>query len=1703
MNPATGGPGKSATSSNRRRSTAARNNRRHTLAVNPSREPMSIPSGQSNVIQFLPLRQALSARARRAIRRNALSEEMNNIESEERVGRKRSREEIAKLRAELDARSRRLEELEQLLAAVRHAPLEEPEQHPLPAVPEEFEDEEMGGMGFGYDGGHEDDTPEPEPFSPMSPLGGSSTPRPILSRRQSFSDTPGSRKKDERIQQLEKEILALREEHQLQLEVIRQAEEEETYHDAQEQVLQDENISLQEKNDRLNQRVEELQQLRDERAAQRAAKRVTFAETAVVERSPAVDEDDYMELVASDLEDASSEDTTFGLPISSGVDSGIGASQEPTMEIVVEQDERIDELEMVNDKLQDKLEALQIKMQDLQDEVEDVRLDSEATRDKAYLLAQENEVLQKLSDNLTSRIRELEEIEGLRLENVSNGGVQTELITDEDKISLAQQVDGHLEAAQELQAMYNTISKEKHDADNAIVECQARISALEAAVEAGSQEKTAAITLADQLRQIVADLEGRSKGLELEKEDMRLEIEELCEKCARLEKALEGLQSENSYLQSQMDAKESKITQLNEEMSAALCRVASFEKDINDLHAEVTRLRVQVAERDDRIQTLEEGKSALEEAAESLETDNSSLQVQITNSNKEIASLKAVEETHSDEIDELNSKLLDLEDVNETLQRANESLQDEKATLESKIDDLEDTKYEAIDENTNLQSKIDDLETQIEALEDRADTAEDAKEEFEATISNMTTQIKALENAADGSKKEIESYKRDIARLRTEVEQLEAELGHTGTESEERQQAILETKAQVKAFVQAEHAAAEVKEQLDIQLAGLAAQVEALQKAGHKAQKEKEDLESQVAKLNAEVENLEDEVEALAAEKNLMQHDIDGYKARIESLDQLLEVANRDKDVMARTIADLELKLVSLESNLTKSHSDNSSLCTEIKALTEKIEVLKREAESDREEKSIIADKIRPYFAGEQSLDMAIDEVLTELVMARNHADEEKHRRVQLEKKIKLLAQNNKGIEAEEALDRLADRFKDVRKRVENLYLQWRQDKESPFGDHNLEDFAWTGSNEHALEMLGEVVEDLSVRVVDTQRTAQALKSSLDTERVQAGDLESYLEDVVMAVGDDVISPEKANVSAIVKGRVVELNARIESLEEQLDAFAAAINKKNKTIQNMEVDLDAAAERETQLSRNLVLQTGAAETANGHLERARGEIEELNTAMERRVREIEHLEQVLEDGQEEERILQKKIEDQIATHQATIQQLEQKRLDSLNAMEDEMEDLTEANEGIVAGLNNALAERHAEINGLQSSLAASESEVARLNARLQQVQSTNEATIGQLHRKLGESQASKEALAQDFREKVYDRDHTIEKLQIQLREARDDASERIVELEDAIRNSKDTTLSLSNKLGDSIKRVQEIEGQLQLVRQTNEVQKQQYKVALDAIASELDKVRVAALAEKQSLLDEIDAGQVQIKENEDRVAVLMRLLDEAEESEGQLEEDLKNERAEHQITAEAAERNREVLASEKEALQAQLVTARRTAAAVETEHRKNIDALNELTNEKNAQIEELNTRVTALTHEKNAMATQVTDLIKENADLMEENVIERQRGTEAVQNLFAETQKHIARMGDIKGLYVRETTTRASASKKRSRTEAEVEEELAQAPPTPTGTIARRMNAVQQLMRREGGMSKRRRNDSGIGVGLEEEDEGFEGSLASGSMAGA
>lgn len=1762
----------------RRRSIVpSRRHRRHTLAVAPTRQHISSPTPEpvSQEIQFFPLKQALSARTRRALRRNALSEEMNNIDAEKRVGLKKNREELIRLRAELAESSMRLQELERELAAARYAPSEEPE--PLPAINEEQDDDEDYNMGY-------ISTESPGPHVSLSSARRSPASAEPQADSMEVDEAPASHR-DQKIRDLESMIEALRHDIAQRAEEERlRAFEDEVFHDAEEQILHEENHALAE-------RVEELTT---------AKGRTVSFDDDVEEIGPRQQEEEeeeegggggYTGPLADDFEDditdIEEEQATFR---SSGADSGISISGR-----VVNVGTHVDtvaDLGIRNDRLQQTIDRQGEKIREMEEELGETQMNA-SEREKAFnRLKRENEKLRRLEKELEEKVIELEEMEGERLENVGYMVVQTDEVVDQEKIEMEEKMDSLTEQVVELQGMISIVTAEKRETEARIAVATSQIVSLQSAAKADEAARLVAKSQIRSLEMQIANLEDISseKGREAQHRTNLANA-----RITDLQKAVEAseaakVRAEAKILTVMSQAKEQEVA-ASLERNEVNARIAGLEaavesggvakveaeaqiatlmdqiKDhedlvsevksiaqaqIADLQADVELSKVAKAEAEDRILILmdkikdldatvtEERREAevmiaaasariadLEATVKIGETEKAKAETQIFELKSQIQGLEVdssvlVEEKDEmqKEIDELNERVEELGIEVGDLREENAGMRQEVGVMVQKGKVFEEAAETWRHDKTNLKRNVESLTEKVEELEDAAEVlkkakaslethssylsaqivcqqkatelAEKTREKFERNVVELRSHIEDFEQAADISRNEKASFERDINLLRAQVLSLEDAQKLAGNQNQTLQKNIDELNAQIGSFEQAIETADQEKGQLQVAIAGLKAQIEALQRAGKVANQQKEALEQVLSSLNDQLGQVNEELEASRAENNLLKQEIDRHKSEIELLKRRLELSNQEKEVLRH---ELKEKVASLMG----SDEQNRSLQHKIGILDAEIRNHEQASEIADEEKSIIQQKIRPYIQGEQSLDMAVEEVLTELVMAKNRADENERIKTELANKIRILAQEDGGSDAEptnpeEMVERLTDRFRGVRESVERLYELCGQTQGGPFEGYNLRDFAWTGSNESALTTLGRLVSDMYEKVTSAQARAEEMKEGWEKEKRKRRLYGSYLEDIAVAVAnEDQELPGKDQILGLVALRLSSLKHQIEAAEEKVEELNDSVTRKDNTIKDLETNIDNASQREMELNKKLIDSISAHNVTTIRLDKARIDIGELSKAIDDKDEEVEGLEALIDKQNEKECELLEKIEQQTVSHKTVVRELEQKREEAVADVEKRLMDMQEATVNIEYLANQAYEENALVVKNLRDDIALSQTEMEETNRRLQMIKTSHQVAVEKLEGHLAQSKGELSEVYGKLRELDKKSSDDISALEIKLRLSKDETKRQQSSLQKAITERDNVTKQLNAEIQSSQDAITELENKIQIIRLDAKVQHENDQKVIASLEAEVQTTRNVTEGEIKTLQEKICRQAEEINELKSRVGGLEEMLEEAEDSEKVLEEHLKAAESQSQLFQEEAVKAQQALEAEKRTLQQELVELKRASEAAKTRMQTDITTLKTLVEERSQRIQELEIIVNILQGEKLKLEGTVNELDDEKAKLEDMLDVEQRKSVEAVQNMANEATKLMARFGDVKNQFVRETRLRQAeglrSRGKRAREEQDDEEagNSIRMLPTPATSIVAG-SAIDGVKKRE---SKRRRFDSGIGV--EEDDEQFEG----------
>lgn len=790
--------------------------RRHTFAFLPNtpehvRMP-SVASGVSEEVQFVPLRQTLSRRTQRSLRRSGLSATMNEIDAEEKAKQQKSQLELEKLRAELAGSHERLKELEQQLDAAKSAPDRE----------EGEEDVDMG-MGFEFGDDLTDNTPEhtPEPEVRLAAPTTRNLPRQASSNGAPIPLNP----RDQRIKDLEAQIDKLRANINLAAEEAKLRQEDDgNFHNADEQILLEENRSL----------AQQVENLRSP-----SFPRVTFRDSSATRETYTV----YEESEMSDMSIMTDK------PISDNDHNSAGPT---TMLMDVDEEEHL-----------------------------------------------------QIGDQLNTRILELEELEGERIQNSTNGITQAEGVdeTVDDIEDSTEQADTRvleLEAdVFELRCTHATITEEKRKLEVTIAELKATIAGLEHSVDAGDLENEESHERVASMQDIIGGLKAQLEENSVAKKEFEEEVQGLDEMIVALDFDVHDLRLENETLGLKVGVKESHIDRLNQEMLVFHARVTNFKIQVEDLTEVLRASREQLSEKEIVFHSLELEHESLESERSGLEVDLDQLETELdTNSQKLEDAYEAIAEKDG-EIQKLGranlfvqEKLADAIDFTNHLQTllANTIADHEIKALEFET---------LIDQSVDRAAGLDDLVTklnadhegEVEAFQNNIKDADHALHEAKAKsiLELASLQTGLATTRADGVR-QIQNAESLLAEQKATIAQLVSKLTDRNEEITTRN---AEVDAQKTEIAELTTEILQLKEASEATKAGLENEINTLQETLRNVRfqvgKEKVQLEQLVVAHEARISELETQI----GELSIFLNEAETHEAELEEKIKSSEVAHQ------------------------------------------------------------------------------------------------------------------------------------------------------------------------------------------------------------------------------------------------------------------------------------------------------------------------------------------------------------------------------------------------------------------------------------------------------------------------------------------------------------------------------------------------------------------------------------------------------------------------------------------------------------------------------------------------------------------------------------------------------------------------------------------------------------------------------------------
>lgn len=1548
-------------SSSRRKSTGhVRTNRRHTIA-GPSQQPprmREIAQGIPKEIQFIPLRQVLSARTKRALRRNQLSEEMNGIDEERRFLQRKNREELARVRAELERGRQLIEELQKQLYAARIAP-----------------PSETGSVGHGSVGmapifeDHAEEAFSPPVFgsfnTPRTPFrfnaGTALTPsiRRFQNENQSEpGETPISRRDkkikvlEDQIEQLREDILAREDEER------RRAEEEEIYREAEGQILMEAmDTSL------VGTSMTNLQDDGIPKTS-RINTKVSFA----------LDEPDegFAPMLPSDDDD---DDDGIGDGCNFEDSAGYNASHQndfcatdvssfpPTTEIIPESiivttTSVSPELERENEALKISMETMKQRMGDLEDALEDARyrqegcasgvqtdptVDTEKAKLKEMIemLEDKADVLEQSS--LEERNRLWQKIRGHISEAHNYEGVEElDMAIDEilTNLALAQNTaDEHHKA---FEAAERDLKVERILADEKATEIAELIAERNSLLVEVEKLETIKSEMEGQMADYEADEERLEQELQDQKTVLTAEREELDFKSSELETAIAEANKLERDLAELGDVLDVEITEFSTapqgplntilEKLQAYAEVVKEERDKQQ--AKVNELLGAIALGEDSRALLRDKLDSLADKYDELEDISGKQQALLEEKERGIEELKQEIEFFKGQLEEVHQKNGILNDVISSKNEKITSLTDQLTWLTTDLAKIKEKKEEAQNRATELSAELDKQIEVAKTQRIKLDLDLSGKNQMisslEAQLASVSEQLSNLKASQSEKELRILDLTNELIRLREETE---SQLEQLNRELDSKSGKIIELRDSMGALSEEFSQFTATIEQLNKEQQAKEAEIQELNNLIKKKQETIANLET----LHGVIELKDRKMEEMVLQVSDLNAQLIEKNELVRTTETGLTVLRAEVDVKIEHIATLEKDILSLTAERFHLHQELNSVRGDVKELSD-----------------TLADK-----------DERVDELSNEIVNINNTIAEKSHNVDDLKAKASSLN------------DTIAQRKEEIaalQGEIEGLYNEIRansakidglEDEISTLRDTNqANDRSMTelwstidslnvtlSHRETSIAMLNRDISDRNGVIEANAGTIKSLTGKIDglnklvdlrDETIATLDLEIVqLNKQITTINDDlsVIEEQRASADNLVQEmlekfaekdeRIAELeklydtigikNTEIDALNDTIDElrcqlddlnnkYPAAeakieelleeISEKQKTIYQLEVDLDSSVFRETEANQRYTEAITVQESLKAKLQQMQSVVDELRAAADVRNAALNEKEEKLSTLQQKYTNLEALIQERITSHSDQLtelkSQLEQERDETVSSIQLKLQDVLQNNSELEAELESTRSEfmeivdnLNSKIGDLEHGLQNSKAETERTVAELKSLEKAKDAIIGGLEEKIKvivqakvESEAAFVGRIEEKRMALAEKEKELANIELAAQKDKDGMRAELQKQHETISGLEANIAELKGQLTESWESENHLEEEIQDYEQSLQLLKEEaakVKAALETtnveLSRDIDELRVELLRARDELRHEIEVHETTVEDKDTSIANLSELIE--------------------------------------------------------------------------------------------------------------------------------------------------------------------------------------------------------------------------------------
>ncbi|XP_034006450.1 centromere-associated protein E isoform X5 [Trematomus bernacchii] len=823
---------------------------------------------------------------------------------------------------------------------------------------------------------------------------------------------------------------------------------------------------------------------------------------------------------------------------------------------------RVTSLSEDRDQLQEILEGLRQEKQQLRDQLEDrmeMVAQAECEFNQPEILTSELHVAEVT--NLQKEIKQLQDT----LQTVS-----------EQKSLLEVDLQRNMEKATETESLLHSLEQQLEEHNQRNID-----------LETLSLEQQA--QLQQQVEETLRSLHSLQEELQEQKQH-RSEHLKLCEqKESELDQQIKDLTEQLESVRAERDApfvKETSGQSSTEEMEKLQSRVTSLSEDRDQLQSRVTSLSEDRDQLQSRVTSLSEDRDQLQETLVGLRQEKQQLRDQLEDRmemiqtlSEELESVRAerdallserTPDTHSEEMEKLQSRVTSLSEDRDQLQSRVTSLSEDRDQLQSRVTYLSEERHQLQETLEGLrqekQQLRDQLEDRMEMIQTLSEELESVRAERDALLSERTPdthseEMETLQCRVTSLSEDRDQLQEILEGLRQEKQQLRDQLEDrmemvAQAECEFNQPEILTSELHVEEVTNLQK---EIK-QLQDTLQTVSEQKSLLEVDLQRNMEKATETESLLHSLEQQLEehnqrNIDLETLSLEQQAQLQQQVCCGQSSteEMEKLQSRVTSLSEDRDQLQSRVTSLSEDRDQLQSRVTSLSEDRDQLQSRVTSLSEDRDQLQETLEGLRQEKQQLRDQLEDRMEMIQTLSEELESVRAErdALLSERTPDTRSEEMEKLQSRVTSLSEDRDQLQEtleglrqqkQQLRDQLEDRMETMHTEMAtlNMSLQIVTEQKRKLEDDLQQNMTMASTTQELLKTVQEKLCEQQQMNSELDKLCQQKESSLDQQKKTLTDkLES-----IEAERDGMLSEKESSGQSSTE-EMEKLQSRVTSLSEE------------------------------------------------------------------------------------------------------------------------------------------------------------------------------------------------------------------------------------------------------------------------------------------------------------------------------------------------------------------------------------------------------------------------------------------------------------------------------------------------------------------------------------------------------------------------------